>query len=213
MGLTAAPMTDAAVRELSRWRYDGEYAVYDESPYEEKRAKGSPLLDPDHRGRYTCFYDGDTLMGYINLARMEGAVYFGIALAPDYCGRGYGPVVTRKAMAMAREKWPSLPLRLVVRIWNARAIRCYEKAGFRPAGRVTRVTPTGPAEFLVRGLRGGKGSGLIAVAAVLPAGGAVGLGTHVFGPVQGHTAALTKQSLFHKKDLLMWWAGCLPPLS
>ena len=32
MGLTAAPMTDAAVRELSRWRYDGEYAVYDESP-------------------------------------------------------------------------------------------------------------------------------------------------------------------------------------
>ena len=64
MGLTAAPMTDAAVRELSRWRYDGEYAVYDESPYEEKRAKGSPLLDPDHRGRYTCFYDGDTLMGY-----------------------------------------------------------------------------------------------------------------------------------------------------
>ncbi len=149
MGLTAAPMTDDAVRELSRWRYDGEYAVYDESPYEEKRAKGSPLLDPDHRGRYTCFYDGDTLMGYINLARMEGAVHFGIALAPDYCGRGYGPVVTRKAMAMAREKWPSLPLRLVVRIWNARAIRCYEKAGFRPAGRVTRVTPTGPAEFLV----------------------------------------------------------------
>ena len=134
MGLTAAPMTDAAVRELSRWQYDGEYAVYDESPYKEKRAKGSPLLDPDHRGRYTCFYDGDTLMGYINLARMEDAVYFGIALAPDYCGRGYGPVVTRKAMAMAREKWPSLPLRLVVRIWNTRAIRCYEKAGFRPAG-------------------------------------------------------------------------------
>ena len=90
MGLTAAPMTDGAVRELSRWRYDGEYAVYDESPYEEKRAKGSPLLDPDHRGRYTCFYDGDTLMGYINLARMEGAVHFGIALAPDYCGRGHG---------------------------------------------------------------------------------------------------------------------------
>ena len=74
MGLTAAPMTDGAVRELSRWRYDGEYAVYDESPYEEKRAGASPLLDPDHRGRYTCFYDGDTLMGYINLARMEGAV-------------------------------------------------------------------------------------------------------------------------------------------
>lgn len=149
MGLTAAPMTDDAVRELSRWRYGGEYAVYDESSYEEKRAKGSPLLDPDHRERYTCFYEDGVLMGYINLARMEGAVYFGIALAPAYCGRGYGPKVTALAVAMAREKWPSLPLRLIVREWNARAIRCYEKAGFRPAGHVTRVTPTGPAEFLV----------------------------------------------------------------
>lgn len=149
MVLTAAPMTDDAVRELSRWRYEGEYAVYDESSYEEKRAGASPLLDPERRGQYTCFYENGTLVGYINLARMEGAAYFGIALAPEYCGRGYGPGITARGMAMAKEKWPSLPLRLVVRIWNTRAIRCYEKAGFRPAGRVTRVTSTGPAEFLV----------------------------------------------------------------
>ena len=42
MGLTAAPMTDAAVRELSRWQYDGEYAVYDESPYEESGPRVLP---------------------------------------------------------------------------------------------------------------------------------------------------------------------------
>lgn len=157
MALTAGPMTDDAVQELSRWRYGGEYAVYDENPYEEKKAQGSPLLDPEKRGQYTCFYEGETLMGYINLARMEGAAYFGIALAPDYCGRGYGPRITRRAMALAREKWPSLPLRLIVRSWNGRAIRCYEKAGFQAAGTVVRVTPTGPAEFLVMEAKKGEG--------------------------------------------------------
>lgn len=149
MELTGRPMTDAAVRDISTWTYGGAYALYDESSYEEKAASGSSLLDPEKRQQFTCFYLGDVLAGYIRLRDEGERVAFGIGLRPDLCGRGYGQQITRQAVALSREAYPGKPLRLEVRSWNGRAIRCYEKAGFRKTGERDLVTPLGPGHFVV----------------------------------------------------------------
>lgn len=149
MELVRGPMTDGAVREISTWTYGGAYAIYSESSYEEKAAAGSALLDPERQGQFACFYLGDLLAEYIRLRDEGDRVIFGIALRPDFCGRGYGQRMTRQAIALSRERHPGKPLCLTVRAWNGRAIRCYEKAGFRKTGERELVTPLGPGRFVV----------------------------------------------------------------
>lgn len=149
MELVRRPMTDGAAREISAWVYGGEYAIYSESSYEEKAASGSAILDPEKRRQFTCFYLEDALAGYIRLRDEGERVIFGIGLRPDLCGLGYGQRITRQAIALSREEHPGKPLYLTVRSWNGRAIRCYEKAGFRKTGEQDLVTPLGPGRFVV----------------------------------------------------------------
>ncbi|MEW6547038.1 MAG: GNAT family protein [Bacillota bacterium] len=73
-------------------------------------------------------------VAYRNLSRRRGSAEIGIELYPDYRGQGLGP---RAIRALLGYLFDSLGLR---RVWlrvmpdNERAIRCYEKCGFRQAG-------------------------------------------------------------------------------
>ena len=69
--------------------------------------------------------------GTENLFEEEKEIFFGIGVNPEDCGRGYGQQMTRKACEIAQRLFPGKPLYLEVRTWNTRAVRCYEKAGFR----------------------------------------------------------------------------------
>ena len=57
-------------------------------------------------------------------------VMIGIGVAPEYCGRGYGREMLETTCGLSETMFPGKPLYLEVRTWNARAVRCYEKAGF-----------------------------------------------------------------------------------
>lgn len=69
-------------------------------------------------------------------------------MRPDCCGRGYGQQMTRIARELSRSLFPGKPLYLEVRTWNTRAVRCYEKAGFRISGApIRQTTGIGEGEF------------------------------------------------------------------
>ena len=56
--------------------------------------------------------------------------------------------MTRMAWDIAQRLFPGKPLYLEVRTWNARAVRCYEKAGFRIVGEpIRQTTPAGDGVF------------------------------------------------------------------
>ena len=48
--------------------------------------------------------------------------------------------MTETACALSRRLFPGKPLYLEVRTWNTRAVRCYQKAGFRIDGEPIRQT-------------------------------------------------------------------------
>jgi len=48
---------------------------------------------------------------------------------------------------MAQKQYGALPLRLQVRTFNARAIRCYAHAGFRTRAVFEKDTPSGRGQF------------------------------------------------------------------
>ncbi len=92
----------------------------------------------------------DCLMAYLRLSthQRDGNV-MGIGLHPDRCGRGLGAAVVELGVREHRRRLPGQPLWMEVRRWNTRAIRCYQRAGFRIVGQVDRVTPPGPGTFVV----------------------------------------------------------------
>ncbi len=138
--------TEEEKRLISGWKYDGEYAIYNLPPYEEQLQKHRGFANP--MNSFYSFVENETLVGYVNLIGEENGVFFGIGVRPGLCGRGWGQRITRCAIALSHRLYPGKPLYLEVRTWNLRAVRCYEKAGFRIDGApFTRTTPIGEGVF------------------------------------------------------------------
>ena len=138
MAFTFHPMDEASAREMCPWRYEPPYDFY--NPHsEEADARVRHLLDPSRT--YYAITDGDgTLVGYCCFgadAQVPGGTYkepaldIGVGMQPALTGQGYGDsffaaVVDFALLALAPRR-----LRVTVAAFNQRAMRVYEKAGFR----------------------------------------------------------------------------------
>ena len=126
--LTHHAMTEDEKYVIADWRYSGDYALYNTRPYEEDRKKGVGFAHPGFIG--FSFYDRDALIGFTCLYEEDREIMIGIGVAPEYCGCGYGREMLETTCGLSETMFPGKPLYLEVRTWNARAVRCYEKAGF-----------------------------------------------------------------------------------
>lgn len=136
--LTYHQTTEAEKYRITAWGYEGEYAIYNATLYAEQKKKGFGFANP--LNHFYSFYAGEELVGFINLYEEETEVFFGIGVAPAHCGKGYGRQMTEIACTLSRRLFPGKPLYLEVRTWNTRAVRCYQKAGFRIVGEPLRQT-------------------------------------------------------------------------
>ena len=127
-------MTEDEKRVISAWHYRGEYAIYDLPPFEEQKEKGIALMNPARAKNYFSYYDGDMLIGFTNILEEENEVFIGIGVNPNICGKGYGQRILKAVAGITDRLYPSKREYLEVREWNKRAVRCYEKAGFKIEG-------------------------------------------------------------------------------
>jgi RimJ/RimL family protein N-acetyltransferase len=133
---------------FSRWNRDSEYArlLDDEPPklYSVKSFKAwlERKFDQDDEFRYFFTIrtlEGDQLIGFIGLFGIQwnhGSAWVGIGLGErDYWGKGYGTDAMRLILRYAFRELNLYRLNLDVFAYNPRAIRSYEKAGFKIEGR------------------------------------------------------------------------------
>ena len=142
-------MTEAEQREAGAWQYPGEYALYNLPPNVTLTQRGCRPGEKAPETSFLAFAEDGALVGYVRSSVSHGECELGVGVRPDACGRGIGTQMLRLACAEIRRRQPRLPIGLNVRIWNARAIACYEKVGFRQQGdSFVRTTSLGEGEFI-----------------------------------------------------------------
>jgi RimJ/RimL family protein N-acetyltransferase len=137
--VTIAPMLPEEFAEKATWRYGPPYEFYDET--------GEPVLNPERF--FAARGDDGGLIGFYYYEPKDDVLDYGLGLRPDLAGRGLGLEFFRAGLEFGRERFRPHVIRLHVAAFNERAIKVYERAGFREAGRHTRTFERwGDVEFV-----------------------------------------------------------------
>ena len=126
--------------EISKWIYDGPYLLYSFQNTEEtinelmnyeyyfaNRNPGNELFG------FFCFGEAALVPTYEKEAYNEIALDIGLGMKPEFCGRGlgFGFLCAGLEFAKMNKLEGRSKIRLTVADFNKRAIRLYEKAGFK----------------------------------------------------------------------------------
>lgn len=131
------PMTEDYAQQISTWQYEGEYEVYNLPSYEEMKLNNYGMTNLEQADNYICYVTGDEVVAYVNMKEMDDQrVFIGIGLKPNYCGKGQGKYFLNDSLLEIKKRYPNHQLFLEVRSWNKRAIKAYQKVGFKISGEV-----------------------------------------------------------------------------
>ena len=138
MNITVEPVTPEDVAAFDAYRYDPPYDFYN--------GEDDPVQNPE---RFYAACDGGELVGFYYFDVKDDAVEYGLGLRPDLTGRGLGLEFFRRGLEFGVARFGTTKVVLNVAAFNERAIRVYERAGFRRTGRhVRRFERWGEVAFI-----------------------------------------------------------------
>ncbi len=150
MEFSICEFTEKDAKEICEWRYNSPYDIYNLPDWETITQQKWGLADEVKRK--TEFYsirEGKDLIGYFRFIKNEEFVMLGLGIIPNMCGCGLGKQIMTCIKKVFVERYPNEILRLEVRSFNIRAIKCYEKAGFIIKDKCSKNTPMGYSEFIL----------------------------------------------------------------
>ena len=141
------PLTQSDAEKIALWHYEGEYAFYDAEADPDDLAE---LLDPARRGESMfAVRDGAReLVGFFAFQNSDGVVDFGLGLHPDLTGKGLGANFVRAGLDFVQSQFSLKSIQLRVAAFNRRAIKVYQRVGFREIERFMNQTNGGEFNFI-----------------------------------------------------------------
>ena len=128
MKLRIEPASAELFAQRAAWRYPPPYDFYDDD--------GIPPNNPELF--YEAHDEGGALVGFYFFGPRQKGLFYGLGLRPDLTGHGLGREFVDAGIAFAEKRFGRTRLVLDVAEFNERAIRVYERAGFRRVGRKVR---------------------------------------------------------------------------
>ncbi len=126
------PFLEADAKDICKWKYEGDYAVYNYPSWDE--CVNMQIAFTNEKIRQEQYYKvlkaGERL-GYFRLEKSDNVIELSVGIVPDKCGGGNGDMLINLALAKISELYSGIKIILTVRPFNKRAIRVYEKAGFK----------------------------------------------------------------------------------
>lgn len=106
---------------MGGWRYPPPYDFYN--------GDADPVLNPERY--FEARGQADELIGFYYFEPKPPDLDYGLGLRPDLTGQGLGLEFFRAGLVFARERYEPRSVFLHVAAFNERALRVYERAGFR----------------------------------------------------------------------------------
>ena len=128
MRLTIRLASAETFAEMAGWRYEPPYDFYD--------GDADPVRNPERF--YEALDEDGSLVGNYYFEEKGDALEVGLGLRPDLTGRGLGLEFLLAGIDFGRGRFGLSRVILDVAAFNERAIKVYERAGFRETGRHTR---------------------------------------------------------------------------
>ena len=140
-------MTTADAQAIAAWRYAGVYAFYD---FSADPADLAELLTPESWGRsyFSVEAMNQDLVGFFQFEQQGDVIDIGLGLRPDLTGKGHGLPFVVTGLAFAQRRFTPRQFRLAVAVFNHRARRVYERAGFQTMRTYWQATNGGQHEFV-----------------------------------------------------------------
>jgi [ribosomal protein S18]-alanine N-acetyltransferase len=142
-------MTADDIPVLTAWHYPPPYDFYDPDADDDDLAE---LSDPDRWGReyFTAVNEQQEIVGFFQFRLPEPGtvIEIGLGLRPDLTGIGLGSSYMAAGMDFARERWHRESFQLFVAAFNRRAIKVYERLGFRSVEELRRFTGGARRDFV-----------------------------------------------------------------
>lgn len=139
------------IQKVATWRYEEPYTLYNGSTIS-SGLMAFLYLRPLFRWiGYDCLAVDDehgNFVGLFQFSRQWGsAITIGLAMHPDFTGKGHGLAFVQAGLAKARYLYAPTTFCLVVAAFNQRAQKVYERAGFQTIKEFTRTMPQGREAF------------------------------------------------------------------
>ncbi len=142
MHFTFSPMCDADLRSIATWSYKEPYSIYNMVLGED--ADLAEFFEP-RSPYYSVRNEQGELYGFFNYGTsalvqtsLEPGLYVeqhvlpvGLGLRPDLTSKGFGSAFVEAGLVFALQQFAPKQFLLFVLSWNERAIRVYERLGFR----------------------------------------------------------------------------------
>ncbi|CEN77581.1 GNAT family N-acetyltransferase [Paraclostridium sordellii] len=150
MNLKPVKFTERLAKEVTTWKYEGDYEIYNLPSWDEVLKKQISLCREEKRKNFIGYVNEENnLVGFINLVDEGDSIFLGIGVKPKYCGFGIGKQIIKMALDECRKRYKNMPIILEVRSWNKRAVNCYESQGFKVINIKKQETYAGFGEFFV----------------------------------------------------------------
>lgn len=148
MGYEFEIMTQEQAEEIAyNWHYDGEYSFYDMEADKEDLVE---FLDPQKRGdSYFVVTQDNDIVGFFSFSEeTKNTVDIGLGLRPELTGNGNGLKFLKIGLEFAKSKYTPEKITLSVATFNQRAIKVYEKMGFKESDAFMQDTNGSSIEFI-----------------------------------------------------------------
>ncbi len=117
------------IEDILTWKYDGIYSFYDNSIQKEKIEWIESFIDSDDN--FSIYNEQNELVGNCSFYYIEEFFCLGVQMRPELTGRGFGTEFVRAIINFGKKKYNLSYIDLTVAKFNKRAIKVYEKLGFK----------------------------------------------------------------------------------
>lgn len=141
-------LNEEFAKEICRWRYEGDYCVYNYPEWNVVVDKGWGLSIKEKReSEFIAILNNNEFIAYGRIRLSNEKSFIGVGLKPSWCGKGNGGNVMKLLIEESKKRLPNHTIALQVRSFNKRAIKCYKRSGFEIKDKYTNGAFNGKYEF------------------------------------------------------------------